>query len=236
MKKDNYNTRLSTNRQRKRKRQNILLAVLVAILIVMVFVLFLNSKSNKVSESDQSKNLSEIVNGESESSNNDNDNEENDNGESNAEDNNTKKDIDEKKDNKTVKTSEIETEDENVEKAYIGDWKPIGTKQTGEHNTVFDEGSDDRLEIREALLQVTDIDESELIEYWIGNNGPDKVIATVADHPHENIFRVYLSWVDKEGWQVTKLEKLKEYNPNQSDSVEIDENEITKIEKDESSE
>lgn len=236
MAKFNYDSRTSVNRQKKRRRQNILLSALVIILLILIIFLVLNFNKNKVAEPKKDNNISQIVNGETNSNEND-DNANNSNTANNDDSDNSNKEVekeDEKKENKDkkVKISEVETEDNNVEKAYIGNWEPVGTKQTGEHNTQFEEGSDDRNEIRKAIVEVTDINESDLIEYWIGNNGPDKVIATVSDMPQDNIFRVYLSWVDKEGWQVTKVERLKEYDQNNSDSVDIGEDEVTKIEKD----
>src|SRR5699024_10976013 len=61
----------------------------------------------------------------------------------------------EEKEEKEVELKEIESSDSNVIKAYEGDWDPIGTKQEGPHTTTYDDGSDDRIEIREAVLMVT---------------------------------------------------------------------------------
>ena len=43
---------------------------------------------------------------------------------------------------------EVPSTDENVTKAYTGDWEPIGTTQTGEHVTDYSDGSADRNEIK----------------------------------------------------------------------------------------
>jgi len=104
----------------------------------------------------------------------------------------------------------VETTDENVLEAFVGNWEPIGTTQEGEHTTDYVDGSTDRKEIKKAVSLVTEIDEAELQEWRVENGGAQKVISTVSNRNEENIYRVYLSWVDEEGWQVTKVEKLKE--------------------------
>lgn len=109
---------------------------------------------------------------------------------------------------KEVTTKEVSSDDPNVKKAYTGDWKPIGTEQTGEHTTSYDAGSSDRIEIKQAVAQAIKMDEDEMIEYWIGRGGDQQVIATVSDTNMDNIHRVYLDWVDEKGWLVTKVEEL----------------------------
>ena|SRR5699024_2784759 len=118
----------------------------------------------------------------------------------------------EEKEEKEVELKEIESSDSNVIKAYEGDWDPIGTKQEGPHTTTYDDGSDDRIEIREAVLMVTDLKEDNLEEQWIGRGGEQKVIATVSNKDLTEIYRVYLDWVDEEGWQPTKYEELEYYS------------------------
>lgn len=115
----------------------------------------------------------------------------------------------EKEEEATVK--EVSTNDNNVIKAYEGDWDPIETEQEGPHTTTYDTGSKDRIEIKEALVMVTGLEEDNLIEHWIGRGGEGKVIATVSDNDHEEIYKVYLQWIDGEGWQPTKYEELKHY-------------------------
>lgn len=104
----------------------------------------------------------------------------------------------------------IESDDPNVIEALEGDWPPIGTDQVGPHTTDYEDGSADRLEIKEAILAVTEISEDNLIEHWIGNGGDQKVIATVEDRSNEQYFRISLSWIEAEGWQVTLVEQIKQ--------------------------
>lgn len=111
-----------------------------------------------------------------------------------------------------VETKEVASDDSNVKKAYTGNWKPIGTNQEGPHTTNYDENSDDRIEIRKAVSQVTDVEESNMIEHWIGNGGDQKVVATIQDQTNSSFYRVYLEWVNDKGWKPTKVEELKNYN------------------------
>lgn len=106
-----------------------------------------------------------------------------------------------------VETEQVDSSDDNVIEAYTGNWQPIGTVQEGPHTTVYDTGSQDRIEIKQAVMSATGLGE-DLTEHWIGNGGDQKVVATVSGH--SEIYRVYLSWVDQQGWQVTQVERLKE--------------------------
>lgn len=111
-----------------------------------------------------------------------------------------------------VEIREIESQDSNVIKAYEGDWKPIGTDQSGPHTTNYNDGSSDRIEIKKAVSVVTGIEEDEMIEDWIGNGGDQKVISTVRNQTNGDIYRVYLEWIDEEGWQVEKVENIHNFN------------------------
>lgn len=109
----------------------------------------------------------------------------------------------------------VEPSDDNVIEAYIADWDPVGTTQEGEHTTNYNAGSQDRIEIKRATSAVTNINGDDMVEWRVENGGDQKVVATVSDKDETDIFRVYLSWIDIEGWQVTKLEKLKENDKKQ---------------------
>lgn len=105
---------------------------------------------------------------------------------------------------------QINSDDPNVIAAFVGDWPIIKTSQEEPHTTNYEDNSEDRKEIKEAILFVTDIDEAHLIEHWVGNGGEQKVIATVEDQSNETYFRIYLSWIENNGWQVTLVEQIKD--------------------------
>lgn len=111
----------------------------------------------------------------------------------------------------------IESDDENVIRAYKGNWEPIGTSQVGEHVTNYNDGSDDRVEIKRATSQVTGISEDDMIEWRVGNDGDQKVFSVISNKAKSDYYKLYLSWIDKEGWQVTKVEKIKTFNQGDYD-------------------
>src|SRR5699024_2022834 len=110
-----------------------------------------------------------------------------------------------------VDVQEVDSSDNNVIVAYTGKWSPIGTVQEGSHTTNYSDGSDDRIEIKRAVSTVTGIKEDEMIENWVGNDGEQKVVSTVSNKNTDEVYNVYLSWINNEGWQVTKVERIKEY-------------------------
>lgn len=128
-------------------------------------------------------------------------NENNSNEESNEEE-------EENNESNDVIVEETAPSDDNVSEAYTGNWQPIGTEQTGPHTTDYVDGSQDRIEIKEAVSMVTGIPGDDMIEWWVGRSGDQEVIVTVSDQAETETYRVYLSWVNNEGWQPTKLETL----------------------------
>ncbi|WP_406686741.1 DUF1510 family protein [Rossellomorea vietnamensis] len=105
-----------------------------------------------------------------------------------------------------------ESDDPNVVKTMVHpDWKPIGTEQTGEHVSVYDEGTVDWQEKIKATSYATGIPEGNMTVWWMeGNGGPQKSMATVTAKDTKTPYRVYLQWVDGKGWQPTKVQELKE--------------------------
>lgn len=163
-----------------------------------------NSQSMIITESDDSSKTSSSA---EESSSEDKDKDEDSAKEESKEENYEESDED-------TDTEEVPSTDENVTKAYTGDWEPIGTTQTGEHVTDYSDGSADRNEIKQAIAAVTGISADNMIEWWIGNAGDQQVTATVSDTQKKTIARVQLNWVDGEGWQVTLVEELNEIPNN----------------------
>lgn len=122
-------------------------------------------------------------------------------------------------DSSKVKDSEEEDKDKNKDEdkktetsegLANGAWEPIGTTQTGDHVTNYEDGSADRTEINQATAAATGINASEMIEWWVGNGGDQQVTATVSDKAKSKMARVLLQWIDGEGWQVTQVEELTE--------------------------
>ncbi|MFL2060421.1 YrrS family protein [Marinilactibacillus psychrotolerans] len=114
----------------------------------------------------------------------------------------------EKNDSEVSNVEEAESDDPLVERAYTGKWTPIGTEQSGEHVTNFNEGSQDRVEINQAVTSVTGLDSGNIIEWWIAGDGPNRVEATVSNENKTEVYRVYLQFIKEEGWQPTRVEEL----------------------------
>jgi cytoskeletal protein RodZ len=89
-------------------------------------------------------------------------------------------------------------------------WNPIGTTQTGEHYAVYDKESVDWAEMLQAMSYATGVDQSNMNVWFLGNNGFNKSVGTITTKDQKQIYRVYIDWVDGQGWKPTKVEELKE--------------------------
>ncbi len=88
-------------------------------------------------------------------------------------------------------------------------WKPIGTTQTGEHTSLYDGKSVDWNEKKQALAYATGLPEDSMIFWKIKNDGgPQKSVGIVSSRDSAQKYRVYLEWVDQEGWKPVKIDKL----------------------------
>ncbi|SDQ47650.1 Protein of unknown function [Virgibacillus subterraneus] len=116
----------------------------------------------------------------------------------------------EEENNNDVETEQAEPSDDNVTEAYTGNWEPVGTEQTGQHTINYTENSQDRKEMRKAVALATDLNEDSFTMWWIERNGNQKVKTTTSNPSESKIYRVYLTWVEGQGWKPTKVEKLKE--------------------------
>lgn len=197
-----------SERQIKRRRNErflfSLIAVAVLFVLMLVFFIFKGDNGAKVANKDKVEPNESTELTETDDSHTDSDEE------LATESNLSQVTSDDSSDDITIQS--IESTDENVIEAFVGNWPPIGTSQEEPHTTKYEEDSQDRIEIRQAVLNVTRINKDNLTEHWIGNGGEQKVIATVEDNASGDIYRIYLSWIENEGWQPTLVELLKEYN------------------------
>ena len=227
---DNNQTR-SRARDNKKKRTNQLLIILLIVGLAF-FLILIMPLMNKDKEKDQiANNDTPLINDENDQEVNDNHssnnntntetNNENNDAENNDTENNESNDQENNEEEKHVmpsiqdaeKSEQIEivdSDDDNIIESYVANWAPIGTTQSGEHNSVFDEGSDDRNEIGKAITAVTDLTEDDYILWWIGNDGFDKAFTDIEDKSNNNLYRIFYSWVDGKGWQVTKVDHIKQ--------------------------
>lgn len=98
---------------------------------------------------------------------------------------------------------ELEGSEETTEnETSVNEDAPLDTEHTVDYNS----GSADRVAIKEKVMEATGLG-SDLIENWIGNNGPGRVTADVYSPDKSEVYRVYLQYGDGD-WHVTNYESL----------------------------
>jgi len=48
-----------------------------------------------------------------------------------------------------------------------------------------------------------------MIVWFIGNNGPNKAVATISTKDKAQNDKVYIEWVENQGWKPTKVQQLR---------------------------
>lgn len=88
-------------------------------------------------------------------------------------------------------------------------WEPVGTTQSGNHVSQYDGKSTDWKEKEKALAYATGLSQNDMIFWKIKNGGsPQKSIGIVSSKNKSEKYRVYLEWVDGEGWKPTQMDVL----------------------------
>ena len=110
-------------------------------------------------------------------------------------------------------TGEVVTEpstDPIVDEAFTNSaWEPIGTSQSGTHTSSYDPNSVDWAEKVKALSYASGLSEDNMYIKFLGNGGsPQKSVGTITSKDESEKYRVYLEWVDGQGWKPTKVEVL----------------------------
>lgn len=88
-------------------------------------------------------------------------------------------------------------------------WQPVGTVQTEHPGAVYDSSSVDWQESVKAITYATGLSEENMTIMFLGNNGVNKSVATVRSKDRTENYRVYIDWVDGEGWKPVRVEELK---------------------------
>ncbi len=227
-----YRTRLDKRSKKKTNNiLNIMIGVVVLLILIVGAAIFLsdgenkNTASNEVAQEEPNKDTSsndenskDNAKKEEEQDNSINENESENNTSSNKDNEEDSSETEEKSDeiasNAEEKSKlEIEESDEpNVKKSIVHpEWKPVGTQQTGEHVSQYDDSSIDWNEKVQALSYATGIPEGNMTVWYIeGNGSPQKSIGTVSAKDNSTVYRVYLQWVDGQGWKPTKMQELVE--------------------------
>lgn len=125
-----------------------------------------------------------------------------------------KEEKEKEKEESAIKGGTITREDSSdpiVEETVINtSWEPIGTKQKGDHVSVYQKDSADWNEKVQAVSYATGLDTNNMYVMMIKNGGgPQKSIATVQSKDESEKYRVHMEWVDGEGWKPVKMDVLK---------------------------
>ncbi len=222
------NDRYSRFQQKaKRKKTNVILNALIGIVVLLIVIvgaaIFMNnspkdqanqdlsSQSNN-KDSDKSSTHSKSESGTKEKDKKDTPKESKEKTKEEQED--TSKQEDSSKD-ETIKSKDAvvsEGTEPNVDQTIDNpNWKPVGTTQSGEHVSSYDESTQDWKEKIKAITYATGLTEDQMTLWFMENGGgPDKSIATVTSKDQSQIYRVYLRWEDGKGWKPSRVDRLKE--------------------------
>ncbi len=226
------NNQFSTSRYEKRdkkRKTNIVLNTLIGIVLILIFVIGsqLILGSNQSEKTAKYNEQPDIKLASDEESNEEATNEQKEQDESEVEDPEAADEQSEEQSEEDSKESE-NTEEESVEdpfeQATITEgepgsgvteiienpaWEPVGTSQSEPHSATYEKESQDWKEMTKALSYATGIPESEMIIWRLGNNGsPNDAVGTISTKDQSAKYKVYITWVENQGWKPTKIEKL----------------------------
>lgn len=219
---NNPQSRQGRRKKTKQQKQNLILNISIAIVFILIISVgwsIIASPNNAKETAGDTNQLTETTI-KDKTANKQKDSKEKSE-EKKAKENKEAKESEEKSSEEENETSpdeedviKVNSNDPNVIEAKINpNWKPVGTSQTGEHITQYNQGSTDWQEMLKAISYATNVDVGNMTVLWIGNGGePNKnAVGTISTKDTGLIYRVYLDWVDGEGWKPTKLEQLKEF-------------------------
>lgn len=200
------------NRKRGRNRSNkilnILTGVVVLLIIIVAIPIFTNSENDKSEQVVEKKPLTkeEMVGGASPDSTQENSEQAVIPKETEVED----IPIDSTVDETSSIVEKVTSDDPNVVESIIdSSWTPIGTSQTGQHVSLYDGESDDWHEKKRALAYAVGINEESLFFLKIKNGGsPQKSIGIISTKDREKKYRVFIEWVDGQGWKPVQVDAL----------------------------
>lgn len=187
----------------KRRKTNIILNTLIAVVIILILVVGGNiffggdntEKQTSPSNSEETKKNDQPAD------------------EKNVQtEDNTKEDVPaDEKDEEDGKLEERESDEANVEKVLVNPaWKPIGTDQVSGHQSSYNMGTTDWNEKLKAAAYAVDIPVDNMTAWWVtgGDNRENQAELTVSAKGSDETYRVYIEWVDGEGWKPVEVKKL----------------------------
>lgn len=203
-----------SNRLQKRKKNKKWLYILSVIgisLVVLFFVIRLFSSNSIDSRTAQSTDgHSETTTEEQESMNKEDDSINEQEAESDGNADQSFENEAQSHEANSIELEEIESDDALVMDAYTANWEPVPTEQSEPHTISWEQDSVDWEEMLEAAERATGIASDDMYYLWVSGNGEQQVIATFSDETDSQHYRVYLSWIENEGWQPTRVDRLTE--------------------------
>lgn len=110
----------------------------------------------------------------------------------------------------TIVVTEPTSDKEFVSETIVDSaWQPIATEQSGEHISSYDGESVDWNEKKKAIAYAIGQPEDELIFWKVKNGGnPQKSIGIIESKSDSSKYRVYIEWINNEGWKPVKKDVL----------------------------
>lgn len=190
-----------------------IIAVLLVVLIGIMAFIFMNRESAVDFDADNGTPDSEFLTDTEDEDEDDVEEEpaeedQNNNGEEEASDSDEEP-VDDS-DDETAEDTEVDSEEEEENTSDETSYEVTENAPLDEtHNTNYSEGSSDRVAIANAVSSVTGLNQSDMITWRVGNNGPGQVFAVMSDSGRNDVYRVLLQFGDGQ-WHVTSVEELPE--------------------------
>ena len=198
----------------KRKKANVVLNSLIIVVLLLIVIVSINifGKDDKsIAESNEEQTVASTV---EKDSGTDEQTDTSDRDQEDASVNDKSSDEKQSEQDENINDEEqVESEDESNtdenETTENPDWESVGTSQIEPAQDYVKGGVDWNEQIR-AVSSATGFDQGKgdtLIK--LENNGPKKSAATVLIKETNQQYRVYLEWVDGEGWKPALVEETK---------------------------
>ncbi|SEO33814.1 Protein of unknown function [Amphibacillus marinus] len=113
--------------------------------------------------------------------------------------------------------------DSNIEFAYTSEWSPIPTEQSEPYEFSWDQSAQDWQEMMQAAELASGVSTDEMYYLWVSGNGTQSVIATFSNNTMDEHFRVYLTWIENQGWQPEHVDMLYRHDQMHRFQTEDDE-------------
>jgi len=178
-------------------------------LVLLGLVIFIFSRSgNDVNLEGDNEDQSALVNEENQENSEPATENETENEEPPSEEEATTEDPESENEEETTEEEPEESEEESTDELQPGDSSVVNedAPHDTDHATNYNDGSTDRVAIKNEIIATTGLND-DLIEWWVGNDGPGRVEATVSSRDQSEIYQVYLQYGDG-NWHVLNYERL----------------------------